>query len=489
MPSSHSDLVAPGKMWPPPEEAVRLSRQRVYRDMFNLSEPSLLVRSLEWKSRPVETYTSAFVKMVSFSYANLLAGEPMSFTIGEGKAAKSQAAIKRIMRESRFGVVAFNAAIGQSVEGRTYLKVRRGKLHSRDTKERVVIENLWSQSVFRLQDPGGIHPLGFVISTQLEIGESCYLKIEVHYPGEIVHELWSVQKSGVIGERQNFEAILGYIPGGIQDPMGGSQDTGVDELLVTEIDNLDTNGWSLPDMHGSEINVRLLEDRLSRDTEILNKHASPKLAVPPGVLDEKGQVQRTTFDGMVFEMGESGLMVPTYITWDPKVKESMEYFDKIIGLMLANTGLTHQIVGLESKLGWADSGTALRLRMIPTLAKVNAKKLHLSPAFDAVVRNALALADGFGDFGSTEISDDVDIAMTWRDGIPADPIEESTVTRNRTAGARTMSTKSAVRFHNPDMSEDSVKAEMADIKADEAVPAPGEQSRQTRVVDVDLNAA
>jgi len=482
--SSHTEIIGVGKPWPPEEEVSRISRQKLYRQMFNLSEPALLLRTPDWKSKPVETFTSSFVKMVALSYANLIFGEATAITLGADAPEESEAAKRRILRESQFRIVAFNTAIGQSVEGRAYLKVRRGPLHSRDKKERVIIESVNARSVFRFSDPGNAHPTGFMIASEVKPQPNItMLQIEVHYPGEIVHELWRFERGRIV-ERMNFRAIMGFLPDGLTDDFGGTQQTGIDEILISEINNLDTNGWSMPDLLGSENVIRLLEDRMTRDAEILNKHASPKLAVPPGVLDDKGQLGRATFDGMVFEMGESGLLVPQYITWEPKINESFAYFDKLIGILLANTGLTHQIVGMESKTGFADSGTALRLRMIPTLARVSAKVIHTEPAIEAVMRNALAIADGFGDFGNTKLDDSVDISIQFKDGIPDDPTETARVTQTRTAGGRTMSTRAAIVFHNPEMSDESIDAELALIEGDEAVPV------STRPpVNVDLNAA
>ena len=489
MAKQHSEIISAGLPWPPTDDLPRINRQKLYRTMFNQSEPSLLVRGVEWKSKPVETFTSAFVKMVSISYANLLVGEQVGLSIeGPGKQDEATTAMKRIARGSGFGIVAFNACIGQSVEGRHYIKLRRGKKTSRSKTDEVMIENLWAQNVIRFTDPGSSIALGFCIWQELCIQKEKFIQFEIHYQGEIWHELWSIQ-GDVLKEKVNFEAVLGYLPIGITDPLGGMQETGVDDLLVFEIDNIPTNGWSIPDLHGSENVVRLLEDRLSRDSEILNKHASPKLAVPTGVLDDKGQVSRQTWDGMVFQVDPgSNLFVPEYITWDPKVEQSFTYWDKLLGVLLANTGLTHQIVGFESKDGFADSGTALRLRMIPTLAMVNAKRLNLSPAFTNSFRAALALADGFGDYGSTALDHAHDVVAGWRDGIPEDPIESATVSSIKTGARQTMSIRRSIRINNPDMTEEMIDAELSAIQAEEQASLPNGGARAGRTVALNLAA-
>jgi len=255
--------------------------------------------------------------------------------------------------------------------------------------------------------------------------------------------------------------------------MGGSVETGIDQLLVAEVDNLPSSGWSHPDLLGSEGTTRMIDDRISRDTEILNKHANPKMRVPTGLLDEKGQVMRQTFDGMLFEVDpSSGLLLPDYITWDAKMKDSFEYLDRMIDMALLNTGLAKQIIGFEGKTGFADSGTALRLRMIPTLATVNRKRLHFHPAIDQIMRSALALADGIEGFGQTALRETDQIIIAWRDGLPEDPLESARIAQARSANGRTASVESLVRESHPDWSEEEVAIEVEKIRDDEQKSSP-----------------
>lgn len=465
--------------------------------MFNHSEPNLFIRSEDWKSRPVETFTWPVVKLVAYTYANLLFGESIGLSLSDDAPEDSETALKRILRDSKADIVFFNAAIGQSVEGVSYLKTRRGKKNSRSEKDSVLIEYVNSRSVIKLNDAGNsTFPTGYMIFQEVMTLEgNSALQIEVHYAGSVVHELWEINKETgdpSIGERLTFMENLGFIPDGVPNE-GGEVETGVDEILVQEIQNVNTNGWSQPDLLGSENVVRLLEDRLSRDTEILNKHADPKLVVPPGLLNERGSIERSDMDGMLYEQDPaSGLFLPQYITWEGHLTESQEYFDRMISLVLANTGLTHQVVGFEGKSGFAESGTALRLRMIPALARVNGKKIQTSPAIDQTVRNSLELADGIEDYGTTMIGVDIDVVQNWRDGIPDDPKESAEVAAMRTGGLATESRETAVKKHNPTMSEDAINDEIEKIQEDESsISSPTQISPNapsvTRGTTIDLD--
>lgn len=488
MASSHTQIIGPGKMWPPEEDRERIKRMRMFRLAYNASEPSLLFRNDKWKSDPVETFTSPLLKMTALSYANLICGEPIQIALGSEASDDARLAKARILRDSKFRIVSYNAAIAQSVEGEAYLKVRRGKLHSRAKKERVYIDLLNARSVIKIHDAGNPTPSGFVVYHEMKIPEQPGIQIirfETHYPGEIVHEIYRINKMGQLGDKLDFGVVMGYTPDGMN--ADGVQPSDADDLLVSEIQNLETNGWSMPDLYGMENVVRLIEDRLSRDTEILNKHASPKLAVPPGLLNEKGQINRVTFDNMVFEVSDSGsgLLVPQYITWEPRLTESMEYFDKVLSIFLAGAGLTHQIVGIESKQGFADTGTALKLRMIPTLARVSGKTIQMEPAIDSALRVALELANDYQGYGSTMLDENTEIMIGFRDGLPEDPEQTARITQIRTANGRTMSTRSAILANNPDMSDETIDKELQAIREEEIVPEFGAAPRSPVAVNLD----
>ena len=482
--------------WPPEEDRIRIKRQKTYRAAFDKAEPTLLFRGEQWKSKPVETWEGSFVKVVANAYSNLLFGEGIGLGVSSNAPEDASPALDRIKRESNLGCSLFCAATQQSVEGRAYLKVRRGPKNSMDPKTRVIIEPLEPSSVFRLEDPGNkMFPVGFAIVTEITTGKPgkrdslSYLLVEAHFPGRIEYQAWLVSREAKFvrvgsAERKIIRQVTmaevfegGLVPAGIPqgtgNEMGGSVETGIDQLLVAEVDNLPSSGWSHPDLLGSEGTTRMIDDRISRDTEILNKHANPKMRVPTGLLDEKGQVMRQTFDGMLFEVDpSSGLLLPDYITWDAKMKDSFEYLDRMIDMALLNTGLAKQIIGFEGKTGFADSGTALRLRMIPTLATVNRKRLHFHPAIDQIMRSALALADGIEGFGQTALRETDQIIIAWRDGLPEDPLESARIAQARSANGRTASVESLVRESHPDWSEEEVAIEVEKIRDDEQKSSP-----------------
>lgn len=496
MPELHRKLIHEGAPWPPHSEDERLFRQRIYRLVFNRAQPQYLIRGENWKTLPVETYEGVFVKITALAYANLLFGEGLGVSIS-GERKEPVAALRKFQRESVFKRSLLELAISQSVMGRAYFKIRKGPKHSMDrVKDRVLMEAVSPECVFRLEDPGNrAFPAGFIIATIIETGRKAkrprgypktspdwnerFLQAEIHYPGMILHEAHRLQPSHIgdhvsyadwrIGEPVSFAAVYEgeEIPSGIPMEISKKETkTGFDDgPLVFEIDNVaESSRIPYADIQGSEIALRLIEDRISRDSEILNKHASPKLAVPPGVINDRGQITREVFDGMVFEASTSGsgLLVPQYITWEPKMEQSEKIVDRLLEMFRFGSGMTDQILGLPSKTGMAESGTSLRLRMIPTIAATNRKRTLIEEPLVEGIRAALALGGQ-----DRALSEAEEVLISWRDGLPNDPVEEASVAASRSGNRATVSIRTIAERDNPDWSPERIDEEVDRILKDE----------------------
>ena len=203
-----------------------------------------------------------------------------------------------------------------------------------------------------------------------------------------------------------------------------------------------------------------LNSRISSVDNVLDKHVAPKLAVPPSMLNEDGVIDRDKLELIPLEIGEQ---IPTYITWDASLQAAFAQFDKLQELMFMMSETCPTIFGIE-KFGAAESGTALRLRMQRTVAKINRKRLY----FDAGLRQALWIAQRLEVIHGGAKYDPCPVTIAWADGLPEDIKEMVEIESQRLAAGNTSVESSIRRLDGPD----AVDAEMGRIAEEEGQSNP-----------------
>ncbi len=94
-----------------------------------------------------------------------------------------------------------------------------------------------------------------------------------------------------------------------------------------------------------------------------------KIVLPPGFVDRDGKIR---FDRMEAIELHAGDQPPSYITWDAHLTAAFTQFDKLLDLLFMLSETAPSAFGLD-KFGVAESGRALRLRLLRTLAKMVAR--------------------------------------------------------------------------------------------------------------------
>ncbi|MGL5829455.1 MAG: phage portal protein, partial [Angustibacter sp.] len=93
------------------------------------------------------------------------------------------------------------------------------------------------------------------------------------------------------------------------------------------------------------------------------------------------------------------------------------------------------------KTGYAESGTSLRLRMVPPLAKAR----DIRSRFDPVLKKALVAACELeAAWGVRDAAVPESVNITWKDGLPEDPREKAQIEASRLEAGNT-SRESSVR--------------------------------------------
>jgi len=113
-----------------------------------------------------------------------------------------------------------------------------------------------------------------------------------------------------------------------------------------------------------------VNNRMTKNENILDKHSDPILALPEGVLDEQGNIRKDKLQLFTIPDNEMGSKPakPEYITWDASLDNSFKQIDKLIEFLYMTSETSPAVFGMD-KQGAAESGRALKLRLMRTIAK------------------------------------------------------------------------------------------------------------------------
>jgi hypothetical protein len=129
--------------------------------------------------------------------------------------------------------------------------------------------------------------------------------------------------------------------------------------------------------------------RMRQIAKILNRHAEPKMNVPDGMADENGNldVERK----QVFELGETGVGA-NYLELKSELGQAFAEVDKIVDLIMLLTDTPGALWGRD-KDGQADSGKALKFKLLTGLGKARRSGAMLKSGLTEAARLALRRED------------------------------------------------------------------------------------------------
>lgn len=148
----------------------------------------------------------------------------------------------------------------------------------------------------------------------------------------------------------------------------------------------------------------------------------------------------------------------------------------LVDTALSRAALTGQYVGTaDNAQGYAISGTAIRLKLIPTDQAGRAKARYWEDGLPRIVGNMVRLdsnPQAAGGFGRAWAQPELTPTVERRPGLPADNVEEAQ--RHGTLVAQGLeSVQTAVRALHPDWTEAQVSDEVELIQADKRAMTPG----------------
>lgn len=253
-------------------------------------------------------------------------------------------------------------------------------------------------------------------------GETVYLIKETYTPGLIETEVYEMK------DRESQEVVK-KIAVKDYNGMAGKEyeekiDTGIDEIPLVHIPNFRINNryWGTSDYHDLESLFFAMNNRITSIDNILDKHSDPILAIPEGILDEDGNVKKESL-GMV-EVREGGGK-PEYIVWNANLDIAFKQIDEIIKMIFLMGEVSPDVVGLNTGRYGPESGRALKLRMLRTLAKKNRKALYYELGIQKAVQIASMFAKAGNLVGGVKYKGDEIIPnVIFADGVVDDKVEE-----------------------------------------------------------------
>ncbi len=273
----------------------------------------------------------------------------------------------------------------------------------------------------------------FIISWEVKIDEKPYRFIKTHFPGYITYQLHKLSAEGGDSE--------GNVPLSMLDPSlpdmfdGKYEDTELEYIPIYTVNNVKTG--RTVEGHSDYNDLRTLFEELTRNqSQIatqLKKHGDAKMAVPPGVLDERGKVKTESTE--MFEVAsdkEDGMVIPQYIVnTNPQLDMCFKEQEKLIEAIARVADISTLLMDWNVT-GGAEKVGALKLRILPTLAKVKRKLRPYRRVITDMVIDAMAWE------GSAQLQAS-DITIEFNDGLPSDPLEDAQVEALRTtAGNQTV---------------------------------------------------
>lgn len=390
----------------------RFAEYKTYEDLFNGDHYNAFsIKATEFKDQysRLRYIVCNFTGLVSKVIADMLFGEPVSI-----KDKDNQDFIDTLVFENKLDTLFYEHAITNSYYGDNLFKIRveNNKILIEDASPMLYIPELDPHNV--RAKPKRIH----LVSFDQRSKDEKYMIVETHEPPFVRMRFGLITKEGV--KELNAKAYNDIAGTSYEDQV----DTKIKRFLVVHVPNWKSKGhFGVSDFKDLKELVFALNNRMSKIDNILDKHSDPILAVPSGVLDEDGKVQQKAFT--MFEMDEKG-QKPEYIVWNANLENAISEIDKIVDFLFMFSETSPDALGL-GKGTVAESGRALKMRLLRTIAKRNRKKIYYDQAIKEVIYVCELLAKANPTY---KISDEVVKLGTpqppttvWQDGVVNDETE------------------------------------------------------------------
>ena len=423
-------FVADGNPWPPEDadEAARLKEHAFMRQIYNGLHEKVFPRYIAYladqsKDSKKQKIILDWPELATDSYINLLLGEEPEIVAGNRDDLPDLPADQAFIDVSRYGIGLFevsDAGIQALNPENCYIVVTPGNIQR---PQAFVFFHIWKEKE----------------SQSGKEKEIEYIKFTVHQPGKIRHLIFLISPGA--GLTKSEKKLSGPLPlgnfpayAGLEVDAEGYQYPPVEDMLVVAVNNKLSSEryYGRSDYKPSIISlIESLELLFAQRAEVLAKFTSPTPVVP-----ESATVFDHSKEEWVYKPGQAiitkpGDPSPSLMVWQAELGAVDRAIEQSMDQLLQMLQLSRVLLAGQGQ-GTAESGTALRIRLIPTLSKVS----KYARAAEKAIPKVLNL---WSQLHGPEIPLEK-ITVNLQDGIPDDPMEEANVNNIRATALATLKT-------------------------------------------------
>lgn len=457
-------FLEPGEQWPPVKEHKRLQKIEENRLLFEGKHERVFKDFWERIERHDGVSTKSYALILNYFkrmttlIADLLVGEhpEISAEMDGGTDADQETAqshMDRVIAENELWSKLYQLALDIPPCGTAVLKTYMGT-------ERAYIDVVPPDIYFEVVSESNIREtlyrvLGWVVGEDPDRR----LQVEIHSRGAVEYRTYELN-SLTIRRQMTDEEFDGVV------------ETGVDEFLVQPIQSIlpSSEVYGLDDYQDLESIVGEMAARVSQMSKIMDKHSEPNMYGDSAALEYNPATGQSQIrGGGAYFPVDAGGTEPGYLTWDGQLESNFKLLEFLQEQLYILSETSASAFG-QFRSGGAESGTALRLRMIATLAKVNRIRMHMEPVIKRVLRSAMQLEVNAGRPDSMAADY---ITIDWKDGLPADEKEETTIASMQKDAGLASTERLIRRLHG--LEGEALEAEMdriTDEMAAGAAPSP-----------------
>jgi len=477
-------ILAIGRSWPPPTEAARLKTYTLNQAIIEGNHNTLttfnkLAKYL--REKPTDKKLPVLIDTADISARStndLLLGTTPTITVSDPESAAETCIA--LQKQTKFARV-----VGQVAEDLVTCGVGIFKVGSQASTP--TIQAIPPEHWYPVAPRGApMDLLAHVVAWTFEetqhqptdlsaVSPKRYLYIEIHTTdaegaGYIEHRLHNLSSEGKIGQALTADEISAYPE--FADLPAGRVKTGVTGPLVVPVFNRPSSrsAYGRPGISPvARADLEALEILLSVHASTLWAFGRPDINAPKSafIFDEsRGRHIFQAGEAHMIREGEQGVEP---VVWDIQGAAMEATIDRILDRIYESLELSPALISSTKDGGGAESGKALRFRLLPTLAKVDRARDALTggiycDGISLVLSQASKLAASLpaGPAGVVAFEPE-DVTIVWADSLPVD--QDAQAERHaKLKTAALMSTAASLRERG--YSEEAIEAELVAIRSD-----------------------
>lgn len=408
-----------------------------------------------------------FAGLLSRTMSDMLFGESITVDYDDKS---NQEFSTGLWEKNQLRAQLYESALANSRRGDSLFKIRIAQRNPLivSSKAEIIIEEVTPAIYFPELDKMATRnvPTKDVLAMTFAQGTTTYLHKEIHIPGYIFHEVYSYNPNEEKIIRQEKPEAFGY---------PAEEITGVERSLIFHIPNVrDGSGYfGTSDYRDLEPIFFAINNRITKSDNILDKHSDPILAVPPGVIDEDGKVNKSSLGMFEVDNENPGFNKPEYIVWNANLESAEKQIDKLLELLFLFSEVSPAGTPMDSG-GAAESGRALKFKLLASIRKRNRKIIYYDQAIKDMMEISQQLAVVHGiEIDGTGVTNPERPKIKWGDGIISDPVELVDIATARLDAGLSSRADEIARLDGLDIDDAKVKAKEIEDENSIKVPVVG----------------